>query len=176
MSLDDIITVPITQEMIMEAEEEASFLKSKYGSNTRPVISERDIIGSLAHQAVEVFLDSQELAYKSYRKIKYQHGDNLDIEYENDKIDVKGTHGELDQWFYNKNFLVFQDQLDDPKINKLTHFVFVLVKPDFSEAYIFGIISIGDFLSKSKEVILKYKNQEIRAYQLRPFRKYIWRT
>ena len=175
MEKTDLITVEISQSMIEEAKKEADFLKIRYGEKTRAAYEDRDLIGSLAHQVVEKKLQELELPFISHRTKKMV-GDDFDIYYEGDVIDVKGTHGELDQWFYNKEFLVFQKQLDDPKIEKINYFVFVMISKDLKTGWIFGAISVRDFLEKSRQVTLKYENRGIRAYQLKKFLDYVYRT
>ena len=182
MDINSIVRVDITEEMIAEAQAEQKWLdENKEGAKTRDAYHNKTLIGSLGHQAVEHTFENMDFAYTSTRKIKYKQGDTYDIQYENDYIDVKATHGKLDEkWFFNKEFLVFQAQLDDPKIDLITHFVFVLVDMDEREAYIFGAIHRSDFMSNSNEVkannYLKWDNRAIKAKQLKPFISYICRT
>jgi hypothetical protein len=175
MQKNDLLRVEITPELKQEARKEADFLRIRWGRKTRAAYGERDLIGSLAHQVVEVKLLELGLSFESQRKKKMP-GDDFDIYYEGDAIDVKGTHGELDDYFYNKEFLVFQKQLDDPKINQIDYFVFVMVSTILNEGWIFGAISLSDFMEKSYPVKLKFENRGIRAYQLKPFLSYIFRT
>ena len=177
MNEDDIITIELTADMINEARKvHAERLIHKQSEKTRLAIDNHGVYGELGHMAVEEALDRMRLLYESTRKIRYNGGDPYDIKYENDTIDVKATHGVIDQWFYNKEFLVFQAQLDDPKSELVSHFVFVVVNPDLTEAYIFGIIDKYDFLEKCYPVKLKWENQGIRANKLKPLRRYIYRT
>lgn len=179
----DIVNIDISDFMRAEAEREYEALKIKWGKKSHPTINKygnqvrRDYIGSLAHQAVEHAFYNLNLPYYSTRKEMYQGGDSLDIQYEEDKIDVKGTEKEFNEkYFYNEQFLVFQHQLDNPKIELLTHFIFVTIDPDYQTARIYGAITLNDFLKESKEVNLMYKNKGIKAYQLTPFRKYVYRV
>lgn len=182
MTRSDINQVEISEEMLLEARQEAEWLRtSKVGQKTRNAAEDRDIIGSLAHQAVEKKLSELGLYYESTRKIKYETGDSFDIRYENDFLDVKGSKGIFNEkYFYNREFCIFQEQLDDPKIEKITHFCFVEISPFFDTAYIYGVISRGDFqeqaIIKPQTEIWKWASQGIRAYQLRPFFNYVFRT
>lgn len=178
MNFEDLYHVSFDEYCLNEAKKDATFFRGQIGRKTRNATEERDIIGSLAHQAVEIAFERNNLYYESYRNKKRPlgEGDTTDILYEQDSIDVKGTRGEPGKWFYNKSFLVFQKQLDDPKIENITHFCFVLVKEDYSEGWIFGVISLSDFKKLSKPVTLMYENQEIRAFQLVPFNKYAFRV
>lgn len=174
----NILAVDITSDMLKEAESEAGWLREhKIGATTRAAKDSRDIIGSLAHQIVESKFDELGLVYRSTRKEQYSRGDTLDIEYEGDKIDVKGTEGEVnEQYFYNEQFLVFTRQIDDQKFNVLTHLIFCKIARDRSQGWIYGVIDVPKFLRESYPVKLTWDNQAVRARQLRPFLSYVWRA
>lgn len=177
MNEEDIITIELTPEMVAEAKRvHQERLIHKQSDKTRLAISNHGVYGELGHMAVEAALENLEVPFESTRTIRYNGGDPYDIKYEYDTIDVKATHGVIDKWFYNKEFLVFQAQLDDEKIELVSHFCFVVVNPDLTEAYIFGIIDVPDFLKNSYPVQLKWPNKGIRARYLKPFRKYIYRV
>jgi hypothetical protein len=177
MTETDIITIELTPEMVTEAKKvHQERLIHKQSDKTRLAITNHGVYGELGHMAVEQAFEELGLYYESTRTIRYNGGDPYDVKYENDTIDVKATHGVIDNWYYNKEFLVFQAQLDDPKIELVTHFCFVVVNPDLTEAYIFGIIDVNDFLHNSYPVKLKWDNQGIRANKLRPFRNYAFRV
>lgn len=182
MTRQDINLVEISEEMLSEAKQEAAWLgNSKVGQKTRNAAEDRDIIGSLAHQAVEQKLSELGLYYESTRKVKYEKGDAFDILYENDFLDVKGSKGIFNEkYFYNREFCVFQEQLDDPKIETISHFCFVEISPFFDEAFIYGVVERNDFLeraiSKPQTESWKWPSMGIRAYQLRPFLDYVFRT
>jgi hypothetical protein len=181
-TLNDILEVEITGAMLEEANAEANwFGANMVGGKTRPVTQNRDIIGSLAHQIVEVKFNDFGLAHTSSR-ISYEgnkfldHGDTFDIQYENDFIDVKGHAGTPNtQYFYNEQFLVFQKQIDTPKFNDLTHLCFCKVAPDYSRGWIYGVISVSQFLDLAVPVTLQYQNQGIKSRQLTPFMDYVFR-
>ncbi len=176
MIVEDIYRIKITKQMIKEAQIDADFLKVKIGHKTRSDNSKRDIIGSLAHQAVEIAFQELNLPFQSSRKIKTIGGDNGDIFYDNNLIDVKGTaSGKFDKWFYNKSFLVYTKEIDDIKSKGITDFIFVYLDREQMEAMIFGVISFNDFMELSKPLKLNNDNLEIKAYQLTPFTKYIYR-
>lgn len=177
MTIKDIITFGIDETMIEEAKREQAERAEKIGRGTRNAYEDRDLIGSLAHQGVEQTLDMWGLGYTSTRTERYEHGDWTDLVYDGNSIDVKGTHGTFNEkYYYNQGFLVFQSQLDNPKIEKISHFLFTQIEPDLSQGYIFGIIDRHTFLDKATPVTLKYDNMQIRAYQLKPFRNFIFRV
>lgn len=183
MTIDDIYTIDLTDDMILEARAEQEWLdKNKQGEKTRNVISDKNIIGSLAHQAVELAFQTSGYDFESTRKIKYKQGDTCDISYLGDSLDVKGTRGKLNEkWFYNRGFLVFQAQVDDPKFEEITHLLFAEVDLDGMQVNIYGVIERQEFLRKSRlikagESRLQYNNWEIKARQLTPLKKYIYKT
>lgn len=176
MRIENIVTIDLNDDMIAEAEKMGAWLdKNKQGAKTRDDYKGKNVIGNLAHNAVEVAFDNHGLLYQSTRMVEYKRGDVLDIKYENDCIDVKGTHGKLDQWFFNKEFLIYKAELDDPKIEVITHFVFVVVDIPDMKAHIYGTMKRDDFIEKSYPVKLNHDNQAIRARQLTPFNNYIFR-
>lgn len=178
MLREDIITIEIDNEMVLIARQEQEWLDiNKQGAKTRDAYNDKNIVGSLAHQIVEIALENLRVPYKSFRTQQFKRGDTTDIIYENDYIDVKGTHGSLnEQYFFNQGFLVFKDQLTDSKIDNITHFLFVLIEADYRRGHIFGIIGKEDFLKEATPVTLKYENMQIRAFKLRPLRSYIFRA
>lgn len=182
-SRSNLLTVDITAEMLKEAQTEAEWLRAhKIGATTRAAKNDRDIIGSLAHQIVESKFDDLGLPYKSTRKEQYKRGDTLDIMYENDKIDVKGTEGEPNEkYFYNEQFYVFARQVDDPKFMQLSHLIFCKIAHDRSQGWIYGVMSVPDFIDGCVFVPagthgLRWDNQEVRAHQLKPFLSYVFRV
>lgn len=177
MERESIVTIDLNDDMVREAEQMGAWLdKNKQGAKTRDAYQGKNVIGNLAHNAVEVAFNNHGLIYESTRLVQYKGGDKCDIIYEDDYIDVKGTHGKPDQWFYNKEFLVFQAELDDPKIEAITHFIFVVVDLPGMQAHIYGVIGREQFLSRSYPVRLKYDNQAIKSRQLTPFNNYIFRV
>jgi len=177
MNIEDIVKIPITNGMVTEAKRERDFLQRKIGAKTRPVYEDRDLVGSLAHQAVEVKFQDLRLGFISSRTQEFKEGDLWDIKYEKDTIDVKGTHAFFDKkYFYNKEFLVFENQLNDSKIHLISHFCFVLIEPSFERAYIYGVIPVYIFLRTSYSVKLQYKNRAVKANRLMPFLNYVHRV
>lgn len=178
MTFEDILKVDINQLMVDEAVKEARWLDTtKQGANTRRTKANQDVIGSLAHQIVEQKFKEYGLAFTSTRTEQYNRGDQLDISYESDRIDVKGTEGEpSQQYFFNENFLVFQKQIDDPKFDTLTHLIFCKVASDYSAGWIYGAITTDKFLSLATPVTLKWENQSIKSRFLTPFTDYVFRT
>lgn len=173
----NILTVPITADMRHVAQTEAEWLRQhKVGQTTRAAKADRDVIGSLAHQIVEQKFIDYNLPFVSTRQEQYKRGDTLDIVYEQDKIDVKGTEGEPDpKYFYNEQFLVFRKQVDDPKFKLLTHLIFCKISPSRAEGWIYGVISVPDFIENSYDVKLQWDNKAVRSFQLKPFLPYVYR-
>lgn len=181
MDLADIVTVSIDNKMYEEAENEANFLRTKIGKNTRPATNKRDIIGSLAHQAVEKAIDTTSISYTSYRTTKYERCDSCDIICNEQAIDVKGTKGQPHaKYFYREQFLVFANQVESTKFDLLDQLCFVQVDLDNMDAYIYGFISTHDFKEKAEIIgpndFLRWKNYGIRARFLTPFHKFIYRA
>jgi hypothetical protein len=176
VKITDVKTVVITDSMQRAATDEAmelagitSGLRNAHGFGSK----NHDYVGSIAHQAVERLFERYGMIYESSRGGKTS--DEWDILYDGDKIDVKGTRGELsDKWFFNESFLIFQHQVDRGIIQKKDYLVFVKVGEE--KAYIFGIIATDDFLQKAVDRKLKYDNKEIKAHQLKPFDRYVFRT
>lgn len=179
MTRDDVMTIQLDEAMVAVAKDDSEFLHKNRTDNTRALREDRDIIGSLGHQAVEVAFDQLGVPYYSSRTERYKHGgDSMDIEYEGDRIDVKATteRGGIEKYFYNVPFLVIQDQLDDPKTELITHFIFVTVEPTYHYAHVYGIIRQSSFLRLSVPRTLKYENREIKSNQLTPLRKYVFKV
>lgn len=166
--MKDVIILNITPEMLEEAKIETEELKSKWGYGTRVATANRDIIGSLAHQAVEIKLKEWGRPFESYRKVKYQGGDKGDLKYENDLIDIKGQ-----KKVYNNQFLIFDSEMESIERKGITHFCFVEINYLENEAYIYGVIDIDDFKEKSIPVKLTWDNHAIPIRELKPFISYI---
>lgn len=174
--LDDILKVVITPEMVQEAREDQEWLNTSKGGEETTTKSNHNIIGSLAHQIVEIKLREYKVPFITTRREKYCKGDDFDIKYENDLLDIKGHEGFLNEkYFYNQELLVFQRQIDDPKFKKITYLVFCLIDPGYEVGYILGVIHTADFEDKSYPVKLRFDNQAIKSRDLKPFSDYVWR-
>lgn len=180
MEISDLAKIEITEEMIAEARDDQGFHnRVSVGAKTRADYDERDLVGSLGHQIVEQYFEFHKLPtdrYKSFRKERrIDRGDDMDIFFNDDAIDVKATHGTLDeQYFFNKGFLVYDAQLKDPKFELISHFIFVQVDLQHKVGHIYGIVLKDTFLNKAKPVQLKHANHEIKAYQLVPLHVYFY--
>lgn len=163
-----ISSIPITEEMIKQAEVDAESLKSSIGQKTRNATEKRDITGSLAHQAVEIKFKELGYPFESYRLERRTFGDRGDIKYENDLIDVKGTNN-----VYCNQFLVFDKELESIESKGITHFCFVHIDYENKVANIHGVISFDDFMEKSYPVKLTWENHAIKSNQLKPFISYV---
>lgn len=174
MQLSDIIHVPLTPDDYFDALKRQMWLdRKKNGAKTRDAFEDKNIVGELAHMAVEKLFDEIGLEYYSSRKEDYARGDQLDIAYNGRTMDVKGTHGVLNEkWFFNKEFLVFNDQVTDPKFLQLDDLCFVQVNPLFTEAWVYGVIEVRDFISEGHPVKLRWDNWGIQAHKLTPFREW----
>jgi hypothetical protein len=178
MNINDLTKIEITKDMLEEATLEAEWLEtSKTGNKTIKLTDDYNIVGSLGHQAVEKKLESSGLDFKSFRKEKYiDRGDYLDIQFNEDLLDVKSHKGTLDEkWFYNQSFLVMTHQIEKLK-KEVSHLCFVLVDLDNNYCYLYGVISVADFIDKALPKKLKYDNFEIKAKDLRPFDSYIFKV
>lgn len=176
-TLDDIVKIEITPEMIAEAEAEQEWLNSNKTFNSVIIKSNHNLVGSLAHQIVEKAFEYYRLPFTSTRKEQLLGGDKYDIKYDNDLLDVKGHEGTINEkYFYNQQFLIFQHQIDNSKFQDTTHIVFCLIEHGYECGYIFGVIETFDFLEKCYPVKLTYENQAIKSRQLRGFRAYCFRT
>ena len=186
MTIDDLTCMDISQGMLDEAEQVSQKRAINKGDKTKAAFDDRgmgDIVGDLAEQVVDISFNDSGIAHKSYREEDSTFGDICDIEYEEDLIDVKGTRGEAhNKYFYNKEFLVFADQLNKIKEGKkeITHFCFVQVDTESKHACIYGVINVKEFIDVSKEVNLRYNNYGIRAWELikygKLFRDYLYRV
>lgn len=179
MEISDIAHYKISDQMVEDALKDQAFHNQvSVGQKTRADYDERDLIGSLGHQVVEQYFlgnTTPPLLATSYRTERRTRGDDMDISFAGDCIDVKSTHGSLDeQYFYNKGFLVYDDQLKDPKFKIITHFIFVLIDLKLHIGYIHGIIEKSRFMALCRPVQLKHNNQEIRAFHLTPLHAYIY--
>lgn len=179
MNITDISKHRITDQMIEDAKKDQAFHNAvSVGQKTRADYDQRDLIGSLGHQIVEQYFQSNTtppLTATSYRTERRTTGDDMDISFAGDCIDVKSTHGSLDeQYFYNKSFLVYDEQLKDPKFKVITHFIFVLVDMQLRIGYVYGIIDKSRFMQLCTPIQLKHANQQIRAFQLTPLHAYLY--
>lgn len=186
MKLDDLTCIDINEEMVIEARRIARLRAINEGGKTRAAFGDRelgDTIGDLAEQVVAIKLQSAGLAFKAYRESgEKAFGDPCDIEYDGDKIDVKGTRrgGLHDEYFYSKEFLVFADQVKDIEKKNISHYCFVYVSPELDHACIYGVISTTKFSQVCYPVKLKYDNYGIKAWELlkygQRFVDYIYRN
>lgn len=175
---DKIVVVDITEQMLAEARQDSTYLQNtSVGQKTRPVTTDRDIVGSLAHQCVEDYFLNQNVPFQSTRTERLTTGDQTDIIYEDDYIDVKGHKCKFDsKWSHNQKFLIFDKQLEDLDSKPITHYCFVTIEPDYSRGYIFGVISTREFIEKSTPIRLQYDNHQILSRQLKNMSNYVWHT
>jgi hypothetical protein len=139
--------------MLEAANKDKEMLSVHIGSGTRVASDNRDITGSLAHQAVENCMTDHDVEYQSSRTRLNEHGgDKWDILYENDLVDVKGCTGELkEQYHYNIDCLVMKAEVDTIKAKGITHFVFVKVDEPNKLTHILGAITSDEFFAKATD-------------------------
>lgn len=151
--------------------------------NTVKATSKHDYYGYLAHQAVENKLEQNNLEFESKQEVGGP--DAYDILFTGDKIDVKATHRDhydIDTWWEYQNFLVFKHQVDREVLQQKDSIIFCVVDDPSSLVYIFGNISVDDFLSKSHIVgphntkHLKWDNYQISAKKLTPLWEFLLRA
>lgn len=177
MEVSDILKVEITDLMIAEANEEAEWLRvNKFGNKTRNLAEDRDLIGSLAHQCVEIKLTEMGRPFESTRKIKEKKGDKFDVKVNGDFVDVKGSHGTLDNWFFNRKFMCTNENLASMEGKEITHFCFVVIDLAEKMGYIFGVIETETFLEKARPITVKCPSHFVFSRELTPFISYINHT
>ena len=175
MLKSDAILRPITEEMRVEAKQQQAWLHNFHQGNstTRAVTPNRDIIGDLAHQAVERLLDELSIDYQSTRKVRLDGGDELDIVVMGEKWDVKGTRLPATEFF------VFDKQMRNPKVNELDKLVFVQISRDETEARIFSPCPVSLFKEKKQFVPagsiynFQYDNWGVALFYLPSFKDWI---
>ena len=177
MTKDDAILRPITAAMIQQARAQQDWFHNYYKNNstTRAASADRDIIGDLAHQVVENFLDEIDMPYHSERLIKHDSGDELDLIVQGEKWDVKGTM--LDSY----EFYVFDKQMRNPKVNELDYFCFVQISRDMKVGKIYSLCPVTYFKKKMQIApagginSFKYDNQGVLTFFLPSFKDWFMR-
>lgn len=168
----DSIQRPITAKMIKEARAQQDWFHNCYKNNstTRAVSEDRDIIGDLAHQVVENFLDEVAIPYHSERLIRHESGDELDLLVRGEKWDVKGT------MLPDYEFYVFDKQMRNPKVDELDQFCFVQISRDMKVGKIYSLCPVPYFKKKMKIAPrggingFKYNNQGVLTLFLPSFK------
>lgn len=181
MLRDDIATVAFGRSDVDAAFEWAEYMDRKnQGSRTVDLSKTKNVTGYLGHLAVEVYIRDMGFYCESTRTEKYRRGDQYDIKYDDDLLDVKAHRGELTQWFFNEKMLIFDHHMRKAE----THYAFVMVHPEWYEAYIFGVINASDFWDKAQCGALPPRGNVGRetpyhfvlSRELRPIRNYVTRT
>jgi hypothetical protein len=128
---------------------EARTASARYNKNNRPSTrldtKDNNYIGDLAHIAVETYLNRLGIPYLSTRLEQYDetHGDAMDLELLGHRIDIKGTKLPEDHFF------IYAKNIHNPS-KLITHYLFVQINRDETQAHLYGFISKSDFMVKSR--------------------------
>lgn len=175
MRKPDAIQRPITEAMIAEAKTAGDRYGKTGLASTRLATEDNDLIGDLAHMAVENIFDEVGIDYNSTRFEVYENGgDKLDIAIAERNLDVKG------QTFSDTEFYVFDKELRALKIRakkgqlQISHFLFVHIDRDYTLSRIFGFISVEKFIEKALfRSDLQYPAWGVQLYQLQGFKSWL---
>lgn len=190
MELSDIMTISLTDSMRKNArtmqkwrDSHRTFDTHDYFDNNGNFV-DRNYIGGLGEQAVDIAFQTLKLCYKpTWKEFYCRGGDKYDGMYEEDKIDVKTTKRPFNErYFYNEKFYIRDKVLEK---NTMSHFLFAVVDPDYTRAFIYGIIGFSQFMKESTPCLYTDPNKpnkepepqrSIQAFKLTPFRCYAFRT
>lgn len=177
--MNDIVDIAFTEQEIMEAHEWARYMDAKNdGMKTKDMSPTKNVTGYLGHLALEKYLDAHGFAYETTRTDKMNGGDKYNVAFGDDFIDVKShRHKPNPTWMHRDRVVVF----DHHQHKMETHFCFVIVTPDFTQAYIYGIINVDRFaeISRADELHISEKTYPyhwVTVSELKPIRKYIYHT
>lgn len=180
---EDIISVPILETERVNAEQYAIELAQQDRDyRVKPMKGHsHDYYGYLAQSAVDGVLEDKGVAFESQKAKPTP--DSFDLKIADETYDVKATHRnnyDIDKWWNYQKFLIFEHQIERGIIQKKDSLIFCIVDDPKSYVYIFGALSVNDFLKFAKKVgpktnpNLKWDNREISVTALRPFWKYIY--
>lgn len=181
-TVDDVPSIKITGEMILQAEEDAVQLeKENYGKNTRVGSKDRDVKGSLGQQAVHIYLSQANIPHKYSKPYEpKQYGDYGDFVIYEEIYDAK-CRGfvNLDYGKSLKNFSALIGEHE--KENKTDHYIFTTIDNREEYIYILGAISKKDLFKNLSPVpdYVKLKFQsagKLYATKLKPLLPYINRV
>lgn len=175
MFLTDVKQISLDQRDYHEAEEWAKYLDIKNdGAKTVKIADDKNITGCLGHIAVERLFEQTGLTFHSTRTKKFKGGDQTDIIYGENYIDVK-THKRMfsEKYFFNEDMWVFDHQ----PVKITTHYVFARVSPEWDTAYIYGITDVENFKQKSVPGVYKgHEYHSIKSRYLTPLDKWLLRA
>lgn len=143
MNIEDIVRIDFDAQDIAAAEKWADFMdKKNQGRKTVDLSATKNLTGYLGHLAAERVFDNLGFAYQTTRDVPYTGGDQFDITYELDHIDVKSfRRRHSDKWFFNEKMVV----MDHHQRKAENYFCFCLVDPDFVCAHVYGFIHAKRF-------------------------------
>lgn len=173
MRKSDAIHRPIDEGMVSEAKK----ARDRYGkhglASTRLATESNNVVGDLAHQVAENFLEEIDYPHERTRTIQYEQGDPYDLKFDGETWDVKGTMLPLD------HFYVFDKELKALKYkDSVDNFLFIQISRDYTKAQIFGYISVDKFREHSRSFPrgsgtgFKYNNWGIPLYRVKSFKSW----
>jgi len=176
-TLDDIVEIEITDSMLAQARAEQKFYNdNKQGEQTVNLRDDHDIVGSIAHQAVEQVFDFSPYGYKSSRQEKLQGGDKYDMLYGDKVIDVKHAYGRFNpKYFYNHNCGITKKEWENKLLGgDINCFVFVNVDLEAGRCYVLGAISKDDFDELKEPFNKGVDGYQVKSRQLTTIHKFIY--
>lgn len=176
-TLDDIVEIEITDSMLAQAKAEKKFYdENKQGEQTVNLRADHDIVGSLAHQAVEQVFDFSPYTYQSSRQIKFKGGDKCDMIYGERIIDVKHAYGRFNpQYFYNHNCGITKKEWDSRLVSgEIDTFIFVNVDLEAGRCYVLGVITKDDFDNLKEPFNKGVDGYQVKSRQLTSIHKFIY--
>ncbi len=170
---DDIITIPITHEMKLEALEQEKLIEKQHkGSKlSQNLNSRRNFYGALGEIVVRTYFESTnvEATFPQYFDASVT-GDKYDF-FHRGSVDVKTSPGDSST---NNCFLVGKHQKD----KKIDYYCFVKIDKERQEGHIFGVIGYEDFWNSGnpsfKTPRMKTPAHMIRTEHLEPMREFVY--
>lgn len=142
MNREDVKVMRITSEMLYKAREDAKNLDyENAGRNTREGGALKNVKGSLAQQAVYLYLSNLPVfRYQIEYSDPYQehlYGDEWDLRIFEETYDVKCRGCWNEKYWYNLNFLMGEHE----QKKRVDNYIFATVDDDLEYVYIIGGIS-----------------------------------
>ena len=170
---DDVITIPITHEMKLEALEQEKLIESQKvkSKETRNLNSRKNFYGALGEIVVRTYFEECEIpaTFPQYFD-KDISRDECDFMHRGEKIDIKTSPGNSTL----NGFLFVNCKQKDKKVDQ---YCFVKIDKERQEANIMGIISYDDFYSYShvkNTPRMKSPAYAINTDLLEPFRNFVY--
>ena len=177
MQLKDIEIVKVSKEMMNKALADSKGLQENYGRNNRDGGNLREVRGSLAQQAVKVWLDTQtSIDYEwsdPFQKGLY--GDKWDFIIAGESYDVKCRNWWNPTYYYNVDFFMGVHEQN----KEVDNYIFTTTDRNMEAVYIYGAISytrLWNKLEKPHNKPGKFPNAgTIHCRNLVPLYKYIYK-